>query len=152
MSASKYEFSPKTVKILDWYHTVEHLWETARALFGEQNDDRCNAWVETSQDSLWDGNIDEVIRLLDDEIKNRGEYQRPLIELRCYYYSIRDRMKHDTCRAKGWFIECGAIENANNCVVNQPLKKSGMKWSKRCANAIIWARCKYYEYNWDEFW
>ena len=44
------------------------------------------------------------------------------------------------------------VESANKYIMNQRLKQSGMKWIRLRANAIIWARCKYYENDWDEFW
>lgn len=152
LSKCKEEYFSKAVKILDWYHAVEHLWGTARSIYGEQNKDDCKAWVEPLEELLWQGKVDEVIRLLENEIKIRKKNQQPLIELRGYYYSNRGSMKYNEYREKGWFIGSGSIESANKYIVNQRLKQSGMKWSKMCANAVIWARCKYYENNWDAFW
>ena len=148
----KDELFPDAVKILDWYHAVEHLWEAARSLLGEQNETKCKVWVEPLKELLWCGKVDEVIRYLEHEIKNRAKNQHPLIELRGYYQSNRGSMKYDEYREKGWYIGSGPIESANNYIVNQRLKRSGMKWSKTSANAVLWARCKYYEDNWDDFW
>lgn len=152
LSKCKEEFFPNAVRILDWYHALEHLWETARSLFGELNEEKCRAWAEPLQELLWQGKVDEVIRFLEKEINNGTKNQKPLIELRGYYHSNRASMKYDEYREKGWYIGSGPIESANNYIVNQRLKRSGMKWSKTCANAVLWARCKYYENNWDDFW
>lgn len=148
----KEELFPQAVRILDWYHALEHLWETARSLFGEQNEVKCRSWVVPLQELLWTGKVDEVIHLLENEINNCKKNQQPLIELRGYYHSNRSSMRYDKYREKGWYIGSGPVESANKYIVNQRLKQSGMKWSKTCANAILWARCKYYENEWDEFW
>jgi hypothetical protein len=148
----KEELFPNAVRILDWYHALEHLWETARSLFGEKNEAKSRAWVEPLKELLWMGKVDEVIRFLENEINNWTKNQQPLIELRGYYYSNHDCMRYDQYREKGWYIGSGPVESANKYIVNHRLKRSGMKWSKICANAILWARCKYYENDWDNFW
>ena len=148
----KEELFPNAVRILDWYHALEHVWGTARSLFGEQNEMKCRSWVEPLQELLWEGKVDEVIRFLEDEINTRKKNQQPLVELRGYYHSNRMSMRYGEYREKGWYIGSGPVESANNYIVNQRLKRSGMKWSKTCANAILWARCKYYENDWDDFW
>jgi hypothetical protein len=152
LSKLKDEFFPKAIKILDWYHAVEHLWTTARALFGENDDVKCRSWVSPLEGLLWEGKVDNVIRLIDKEIFSRKQNQKPLIELRGYYNSNREGMKYNEYRKNGWFIGSGPIESANKYIVNQRLKQSGMKWIRTRANAIIWACCKYYENEWDEFW
>ena len=58
---------------------------------------------------------------------------------------------NEYCR-NGWFIGSGTIESANKYIVAQRLKQSGMIWSKTGADAMIWARCKYFEGDWDAFW
>lgn len=152
LSKLKDQFFSKAVKILDWYHAVEHLWTTARALFGENDEAKCRLWVSPLEDLLWEGKVDNVIQLIDKEIFNRKQKQKPLIELRGYYYSNRDSMKYDKYRKNGWLIGSGPVESANKYIVNQRIKQSGMKWIRLHANAIIWARCKYHENEWDEFW
>lgn len=152
LSKCKEELFPKAVRILDWYHALEHLWGAARSLFGEQNEVQYRAWAEPLKELLWNGKVDEVIRFLENEIATRTKNQQPLIELRGYYHSNRASMKYDEYRGKGWYIGSGPVESANNYIVNQRLKRSGMKWSKTCANALLWARCKYYENDWDDFW
>ena len=75
----KEELFPKEVKILDWYHALEHLWGTARSLFGEQNEVKCRAWVEPLKELLRNGKVEEVIRILENEISTRTKNQQALI-------------------------------------------------------------------------
>jgi len=147
----KAEYFPKAVKILDWYHAAEHLWTTAHALFGDSNDEECHKWVKPYEEMLWNGKVEDVIAKLQVEIFEEKK-QQPLIELCGYFVSNKDNMKYDLYRQNGWFIGSGFIESANKYVVAQRLKQSGMKWTKKSANAVIWVRCKYYEKEWDSFW
>jgi len=148
----KDEYFSKAVKILDWYHATEHLWTTAHALFGETNEGACRCWVTPYEELLWNGKVEEVIALIKTEILSRKKNQQPLIELHGYYISNKDNMRYDLYRNNGWFIGSGFIESANKYIVTQRLKQSGMKWTKKSANAIIWVRCKYYEKEWDSYW
>ncbi len=151
----KEEYFPNAVQILDWYHAVEHLWETAHCLFGEDSKNKCKEWVKPLEDLLWEGNVSIVIKRLVNMALNQKEYkkkQTPLFELRGYYESNRNNMKYDEYREKGWYIGSCAIESANKYIVSQRLKLSGMQWTLHHADAMIWARCKYFENEWDNFW
>ena len=148
----KDEYFPKAVKILDWYHATEHLWTTAHKLFGEDNKEKCSSWVTPYEKMLWEGKVDDAILKLQSEIFTSKNNQQPLIELHGYFASNKNNMKYDYYRSKGWFIGSGFIESANKYIVTQRLKQSGMKWTHKAANAVIWVRCKYYEKEWDSFW
>lgn len=146
------EYFPTAIQILDWYHAVEHLWETARKMYGENNMDQCHQWVGPLEGLLWEGKVETVISHLEDMAKSRKKHQTILYELRGYYVSNREHMRYDEFRKKGWYIGSGSIESANKYIISQRLKQSGMLWSKCGADAIIWARCKYFEGDWDAFW
>jgi hypothetical protein len=46
------------VRVVDWYHAVEHLWALGREAFGEE----AAEWVENVKQKLWEGRIEQVIR------------------------------------------------------------------------------------------
>lgn len=146
------EYFPKAIRILDWYHAVEHLWTAAYLLFGEENKSEVAAWVKPYETMLWDGKVNEVISLIESEAFKKKKKQQVLFELRGYYVSNKDCMKYDEYRDKGWYIGSGFVESANKYIIARRMKQSGMKWQQHQANALIWARCKYYENEWDEFW
>lgn len=145
------EYFPNAVQILDWYHAVEHLWETGEKIFGE-NKAKIKQWAEPLQDLLWDGKVQTVIKALQEMASEMESHQTALYELRGYYVSHAEFMKYDTYRENGWYFGSGAIESANKYIVSQRLKQSGMIWRKIGADAMIWARCKYFEGDWEEFW
>ena len=148
----KEDYFPNAVQILDWYHAVEHLWNTAHILFGENNTKRSEEWVSPLKTLLWDGNIDAVIDRITKDVLSRKKKQTPLLELRSYYLNNKNHMKYDEFRSKGYNIGSGAIESAHKYIVASRLKQAGMRWSIRNSNALIWLRCLYFEDQWDSFW
>lgn len=145
------EYFPNAIQILDWYHAVEHLWETGEKLF-EGNKDKMKQWAEPLQELLWNGKVKDVIKLIEKQALGSTKYQTELYKLRGYYVSHSNFMKYDKYREQGLFIGSGIIESANKYIVSQRLKQSGMIWSKVGADSMIWARCKYFEGYWDDFW
>ena len=148
----KEEFFPEALHILDWYHAVDHLWGTAKKMFGEQNHAACIEWVNPKKELLWEGRVEDVIRELTKEGMKSKKHQTELFELRGYYVSNKSAMQYDQFRNQGFFIGSGAIESANKYIVADRLKRTGMRWTLQHANAIIWLRCKYFEDQWDHFW
>jgi len=145
------EYFSKAIQILDWFHAVEHLWETAEKIFGD-NKEKSKKWAEPLQSLLWEGKVQEVIKQLTQMADKMKKHQTELYGLHGYYVSHAEYMRYDEYRKNGWYIGSGAIESANKYIVAQRLKQSGMIWSKIGADAMIWARCKYFEGDWNEYW
>ncbi|MDY6934517.1 MAG: hypothetical protein SVZ03_09890 [Spirochaetota bacterium] len=57
----KEDYFPDADQILDWYHAVEHLWDTARVFFGENDMKRCEEWESLLKAFLWEGKVDVAI-------------------------------------------------------------------------------------------
>jgi hypothetical protein len=58
-----------------------------------------------------------------------------------YFDVNRDRMRYPEFRNKSLFVGSGVIEAACKTVIGSRLKRSGMFWTVRGANAIIALRC-----------
>jgi hypothetical protein len=152
ISKMREEYFPKAIYILDWYHVMDHLWKTAYALFGENNIEKCEKWINPLKELLWNGKVEDVIANLTIEGKSRKKNQDPIWQLYGYFSSNKDGMKYDKFRAKGHHIGSGAIESANKYIVANRLKQAGMRWTLSRANSMIWLRCKYFENRWNDFW
>lgn len=148
----KDEYFPDAIHILDWYHAVDHLWDAARKIYGEENHDVCMKWISPKKDLLWNGQVETVIEQLSREGMRSKKKQNAYFELRGYYVANKESMRYDIYRNKGYFIGSGAIESANKYIVADRLKRTGMRWTLQHANAVIWLRCKYFEDQWDAFW
>lgn len=144
------ELIPKCKHILDWFHVKEKLWECAKKIFGEGSDE-CKLWVTGYADRLWDGDIENVLKDLW-ETAMISKNQSAILELHQYFRKRVNMMKYDQFRNEGLYIGSGAIESANKYAIQDRLKKAGMKWSTRGANAIAKLRTTYLSDQWDKTW
>jgi hypothetical protein len=88
ISKMREEYFPKAIHILDWYHVVDHLWQTAHELFGIENTEQCEQWVTPLKEKLWEGKVDDVIEYLEEEGISRKKNQEPFFRLRGYFVNI----------------------------------------------------------------
>jgi len=128
-------------EILDFYHASEHVWEIARVVFGE-----------AEAGKTWAGNC--VERLRDDGVKGLlaslaelrphltpGMRSAVLPEVK-YFRRNRKRMAYPQYRAAGMMIGSGPVEAACKSVVGGRLKGTGMRWSRKGADAMLAVRAQ----------
>ena len=58
-----------------------------------------------------------------------------------YFERNAERMRYPDFRAQGLFVGSGVVEAGCKTVIGSRLKRSGMFWTVRGANAIIALRC-----------
>jgi len=144
----------RRVEILDWYHVKEHVSATARLLYGEGTE-RSAEWRKEQLDRLWDDGVDEVIAAL----RFLGAHQRSAVkrqavkDLQRYLNTNRERMRYRTFRDAGYQIGSGAAESAIGHVVQQRMKRAGMRWGGPGADQMLALRSVYRSIGaWDAFW
>lgn len=139
---------PGCTHILDWFHAAQHVYNTAKKMWGERSTEG-KEWSATYIDLLWNGKVDEVLEMLSASIDKFKE-QTSLIELYNYFKSRTHMMRYKEFRDAGYCIGSGSIESANKHVVLNRLKRSSsMKWTINGANAIAHLRAQYQAKNWD---
>ena len=148
------ELFPDRVEILDWYHADEHVSAVARVLYGEGTD-RAAAWRQAQLDRLWTDGVDHVIEAL----RFLGPHQRAAAKrtavegLARYLTTNRARMRYQTFRAADYPIGSGAVESAVSYVMQQRMKRVGMHWRSRGADAMLALRSLYRSTGaWEAFW
>lgn len=148
------EHFPHRVEILDWYHAKEHVSATARILYGEGTEPGAE-WRKEQLDRLWDDRVEEVIAGL----RFLGAHQRSALkrkaveDLHRYLSTNRARMRYRTFRDAGYQIGSGAAESAIGHVVQQRMKRAGMRWGAPGADAMLALRSVYRSIGaWDTFW
>lgn len=148
------EIFPHRVEILDWYHADEHVSAAARVLYGEGTP-AAATWRETQLTRLWEDGVDQVIEAL----RFQGPRQRAaatrtaVTDLVRYLTTNRDRMRYATFRAQGYHIGSGAVESAVKYVVQQRMKRVGMRWRAPGADAMLALRSIYRSTGlWESFW
>ena len=142
------------VEILDWYHADEHVSEVARILYGEGTEKAATSRA-AQLDGLWTDRVDQAIEAL----RFLGAHQRTVAtrtavaDLTRYLTTHQHRMQYQTYRAAGYPIGSGAVESAVSHVVQQRMKRVGMRWRAAGADTMLALRSIYRSTRaWDHFW
>ncbi len=69
-----------------------------------------------------------------------------------YFARNAQRMRYPAFRLQGLFVGSGVIEAACKTVIAARLKRSGMFWTLRGANAILALRCSRLSRRFDDYW
>jgi hypothetical protein len=136
-------YYPKAIQIVDWYHAEEHLEWVAAAAFQE-----CSArkvWLEEATQSLWDGQVEEVIRAC----QSLADWCPVAHDAVTYFTNNMERMRYETFRAAGYLIGSGTIESACKQIVSHRLKVSGAQWEVPGAVQTAKARAAWLSGDWQ---
>ena len=108
------------------------------------------------KDLLDNGDIELLVQRLR-EIAAEHAHSSPgltkeiLIEAE-YFATNADRMRYPTFREQGFFVGSGVIEAGCKSIAGARLKRSGMFWTVRGANAVIALRCSRHNGRFEDYW
>ena len=151
--AKKYK---DAIKILDYYHLKEHVWETAKSLH-ENDEVQAKQWVKGITDRLWQGQVREVLETLKslqyDGTAREIERKREAVRKLAVYLENHDGLiDYATHRAAHRNIGSGTVESTCKQLFNMRLKGAGMFWSLEGAQAVINLRCLHITGRWPLLW
>jgi hypothetical protein len=142
---------PGAVQIVDLFHARQHLWELAATLC-PNNPLRQQRWLSHKLRWLDNGQISKLvsaIRAAADRYPGAAE----AIRLEANYFEKNaHRMRYPEYRRQGLFVGSGVIEAGCKTVIGARLKRSGMFWTLRGANAIIALRCNRLSGKFEDYW
>jgi hypothetical protein len=143
---------PGAVQIVDLYHARQHLWDLARKLY--PNDDVAQkAWMKVHQKRLLDkGKIDKLVAALRSIHSTNPEVVEKIRTEADYFERNADRMRYPQFRRQHLFVGSGVIEAGCKTVIGSRLKRSGMFWTVRGANAILALRCCHLNGRLEDYW
>ena len=146
---------PGAIQIVDLYHAREHLWKTA-ALLHPNDPAAKKRWMVPMQALLDGGEIQPLVARLR-EIAAEHAVAHPgwteeILKQAEYFETNADRMRYPEFRAMGLFVGSGVIEAGCKSVIGTRLKRSGMFWTVRGANAIIALRCCRLNGRFEDYW
>jgi hypothetical protein len=142
---------PGAIEILDIYHAREHLWNVGCALYGDDKK-RMDKWVLQRIKELDKGDIASIMKAFG-RVKVLNNRAREVIKTEANFFKRnRNRMRYDYFRSLGLFVGSGVIEASCRTVIGERLKKSGMWWTVRGANAIISLRRCFLSGEWEDYW
>lgn len=142
---------PGATQIVDLYHARQHVSDLCKILFGPDENQlahhRTRWWHQ-----LDSGSIEQILRearsLLPADPPRRKTAETEL----AYLEKNKDRMRYAHFRARHFFVGSGVVEAGCKSIIGHRLKRSGMEWSVRGANAIISLRCLMLSGRLENFW
>ncbi len=140
------------IQIVDLYHARQHLWEVARKLY-PNDEGKQKAWMKIHQKRLLDrGKIEKLVGALR-SIKSDNPQVMEKIRIEADYFERNaERMRYPKFRRQHLFVGSGVIEAGCKTVVAFRLKRSGMFWTVRGANAILALRCCHLNGEFEDYW
>jgi hypothetical protein len=153
------KYFPEAWSCVDWYHVVERLWESARAIFPKESQAEARRkWVERQAAWLSEGKIAHVLQNLEDEWKKipksgpgNASKREKIEETKGYIKANQERMRYGELREKGLDIGTGVAEGAVKNVVGQRQDGPGMRWGRGRDELILQLRCVWVNGQWSEF-
>ncbi|MEW6564321.1 MAG: hypothetical protein AB1404_02345 [Spirochaetota bacterium] len=127
---------PHAIQIIDLYHAKGTISNAAKAIFGQENEFG-KQWAKTCRDQLEAGELESIIGKLQAFTKTSKE-ARQCIE---YLINNKNRLNYPHFRKLGLSTSSGIVESGCRHVIGARVKRSGMHWTVRGANAIIALRC-----------
>jgi hypothetical protein len=142
---------PGATQIVDLYHARQHIWELAAKLFPNEEPAR-KQWTAICLDQLDEGKIEALVKILRDLHPSNDKVAEAVHNDADYFQRNAERMRYPQFRAQGLFVGSGVIEAGCRTVIGARLKRSGMFWSVRGANAIIALRCCRLSGRFEDYW
>jgi hypothetical protein len=146
-----HEYFPGAIEIVDLYHARQHLWELAAKLF-PNDEKRRRGWTLGMQKKLDRGHIEPLVAALRAYGVDDAGLAHQLTLAADYFERNAARMRYREFHRQGLFVGSGVIEAACRTVIASRLKRSGMFWSVRGANAITALRCSRLSGRFHDYW
>ncbi len=141
------EHFPGAIQIVDLFHAKQHLSDVSKAIFGAENPE-ARRWAEARHDELDLGRFEDLLAAVRAHAKTHDE-ARLCVE---YLDRNRHRMRYPEFRKAGLCVSTGVLEAGCKSTVGARLKRGGMHWTVRGANAILALRCCRLSGRFEDFW
>ena len=146
------EHFPSAIQIVDLYHARQHLWELVRKLH-PTDEKRQKAWMKKHQERLLDqGKIEKLVESLRTITFGDAELAKKIRTETEYFERNAARMRYPQFRQQHLFVGSGVVEAGCKTVIGSRLKRSGMFWTVRGANAILALRCCHLNSRFEDYW
>jgi hypothetical protein len=142
----------KTTVILDYFHASQHVHQTRRALFGEENAEG-NNWSGNILEALSKGRWQDVWELLiQTRAKLRGKARRKAMDdLMSYLLERKQKVDYASFRAAGYDIGSGPTESMCKSL-SRRMKGIGMRWTGKNAESMIALESLHQSKLWPNYW
>jgi len=140
------ELFPQATQILDRFHVKEHLSKVGKTIYGESTEGA--PWIQMRYGELDEGRLKSLAQALHG---HAGQYKEAR-ECIHYIWNNRHRMRYPKFHNEGFCTSTGVVEAGCKVVIGTRLKRAGMHWTIKGANAIIALRCSKLSGRFEDFW
>jgi len=147
------EYFPEAIQIVDRFHAKAHLSDVAKVLYGAPSD-LGDAWAKARHAELDAGQLHQIVAALAAQYRARRDPAKRAEVRKCigYLWANRRRMRYPAFRAQGLCTSTAVVEAGCKVAIGTRLKRAGMHWTVRGANAIIALRCCKLSGRFEDFW
>jgi hypothetical protein len=145
------EHFPGAMQIVDLYHARQHLWELSAKLW-PTDERRRQRWTRKREKKLDGGRIESLVRDLRSVSPTTPEAAELVRHEADYFATNAERMRYPAFRRQHLFVGSGVVEAGCKTIIGSRLKRSGMFWKMRGANAIIALRCHRLSGQFEDYW
>jgi hypothetical protein len=143
-------------KLVDFYHSTEHLSKAAEALFGKGSA-KGQKWYEKWRRRLqWKRHaVTGLLRSMEyyrQQRKLSESRRKALATEQTFFENNQDRMDYRRFRARGWPIGSGPVEAAAKTLVKTRMCRSGMRWSRPGGQHVLSLRTYLKSGRWEAMW
>jgi len=140
------ELFPQATEILDRFHAKEHLSQVGKIIYGDSPESK--PWIQARYDELDEGRLKSLVEALHGHAHQSKEAR----ECIHYIWNNRRRMRYPKFHQQGFCTSTGVVEAGCKVVIGTRLKRAGMHWTVKGANAIIALRCSKLSGRFEDFW
>lgn len=144
----------EAVVVLDLFHVMEKVWAVGGCLHPAGSVELTN-WVKAKLLKILHGRVELVVRGIRQSATKRnlqGGKLKAITSACNYLHSNRDRMRYNEYLDLGFPIGSGVIEGACKNLVRDRMERTGMRWTKEMAEAMLKLRATYRNGDFDEYW
>jgi hypothetical protein len=134
---------PEGEEILDYYHCADHVYDTARAQYGEGTLE-AQEWAEATLTRLCLNELGATLGGLLRMMPRSPAAEDAIRGLSIYLAGQTGRVGYAELRRRGLPRGSGGIESANKLICHVRLKRSGAWWLAANGNAMLRIRCALY--------
>jgi len=147
LSELQQEHFPQATTIIDFWHASEYVWKVARAFYGEGTE-KAKVWATDKIRLLRRGKQKKLTRSFSHLQPRNKEQREALFVTRRYFKNHGQKMNYPKYKSAGCHIGSGVIEGACKHVIQDRMKRSGMRWSRTGADNLLRLRTIYLNNQW----
>jgi hypothetical protein len=142
----------KTTAILDYFHASQHVHQTRRIVFGEENADG-NKWAGDLLGAMSNRTWNDAWELMvQTRCRSRSKTKRKsLDDLMRYLLERREKVDYATFRAAGYDVGSGPTESMCKSL-SRRMKGIGMRWTGKNAESMVALESLHQSDLWSNYW